>query len=89
MGRPTVESPVLVSANYKLSFDRLRSQLTGLDTWMLVLDTRGVNVWCAAGKGTFGTNEIVGRQGEPLGEIVSHRTLVVPQLPAPGVAALR
>ena len=88
VGHPTVESPVLVSANYKLSFDRLRSQLTGLNAWMLVLDTRGVNVWCAAGKGTFGTNEIVGRvRANRLGEIVSHRTLVVPQLGAPGVAA--
>ena len=88
VGRPTVESPVLVSANYKLSFDRLRSQLTGLNAWILVLDTRGVNVWCAAGKGTFGTNEIVGRvRANRLGEIVSHRTLIVPQLGAPGVAA--
>ena len=88
VGRPTAESPVLVSANYKLSFDRLRSQLTGLNAWILVLDTRGVNVWCAAGKGTFGTDEIVGRvRANRLEEIVSHRTLVVPQLGAPGVAA--
>jgi hypothetical protein len=88
VGRPTPESPVLVSANYKMSFDRLRSQLAGLDAWLLVLDTRGVNVWCAAGKGTFGSDEIVGRvKANRLGEIVSHRTLVVPQLGAPGVAA--
>ena len=88
VGQPTPESPVLVSANYKMSFDRLRSQLTGLDAWVLVLDTRGVNVWCAAGKGTFGTDEIVGRvRANRLDEIVSHRTLVVPQLGAPGVAA--
>jgi hypothetical protein len=88
VGRPTADSPVLVSANYKLSFDSLRSQLTGLNTWILVLDTRGINVWCAAGKGTFGTDEIVGRvRANRLGEIVSHRTLVVPQLGAPGVAA--
>jgi acetyl-CoA decarbonylase/synthase complex subunit gamma len=59
-----------------------------VDAWVLVLDTQGVNVWCAAGKGTFGTNEIVGRvRANRLGEIVSHRTLVVPQLGAPGVAA--
>jgi acetyl-CoA decarbonylase/synthase complex subunit gamma len=88
IGHPTPESPVLVSANYKMSFDRLRSQLAGLDAWVLVLDTQGVNVWCAAGKGTFGTDEIVGRvRANRLGEVVSHRTLVVPQLGAPGVAA--
>lgn len=59
VGRPSVVSPVLVSANYKLSFDVLRRELSGLDCWILVLDTKGVNVWCAAGKGTFGTAEVV------------------------------
>jgi acetyl-CoA decarbonylase/synthase complex subunit gamma len=78
----------LVSANYKLSFDRLRSRLGGRDVWILVLDTRGVNVWCAAGKGTFGTEEIVRLvKATGLGEVVSHTKLVVPQLGAPGVSA--
>jgi len=88
VGRPTAESLVMVSANYKLSFDRLRSQLGGLDAWILVLDTRGINVWCAAGKGTFGTDELVARiEATGLRDVVTHRTLVVPQLGAPGVAA--
>jgi len=88
VGRPDVESPVLVSANYKLSFDALRRELTGLDAWLLAIDTRGINVWCAAGKGTFGTDEIVRRvRASGLEKVVSHRTLVVPQLGAPGVAA--
>lgn len=90
VGRPTPESPVLVTANYKMSFDRLRSQLSGIDAWVLVLDTKGINVWCAAGKGTFGTDEIVSRvQAVRLGEIVSHRRLILPQLSAPGVSAHR
>jgi hypothetical protein len=56
--------------------------------YILVLDTRGVNVWCAAGKGTFGTDELVQRITEvQLAEIVSHRRLILPQLGAPGVAA--
>src|SRR4030042_5521742 len=88
VGRPTPYSPALVSANYKMSFDRLRSQLGGLDAWILVLDTRGINVWCAAGKGTFGTEEIIRRiQATGLAGGVSHRTLIVPQLGAPGGAA--
>ena len=88
VGQPSRDSPVLVSANYKMSFDRLRCQLTGLDAWILVLDTKGVNVWCSAGKGTFGTDEIVRRvEATNLLEVVAHRTLVVPQLGAPGVAA--
>jgi hypothetical protein len=88
VGNATSESPVLVSANYKLSFDHLRSKLSGLDAWIMVLDTRGVNVWCAAGKGTFGTEEIVRLiEVTRLGEIVSHTKLVVPQLGAAGVSA--
>jgi hypothetical protein len=88
LGNPKPESPVFVSANYTLSFDALRSSLAGIDGYILVLDTKGINVWCAAGKGTFGTNEIVLRvMVTRLGEVVNHRKLILPQLGAPGVAA--
>jgi len=88
VGNPTDLSPVFVSANYKLSFDRLRSHLDGLEGWIMVIDTKGINVWCAAGKGTFGSNEIVTRIGYTrLAEVVSHRRIIVPQLGAPGIAA--
>lgn len=88
IGTPTTDSPVLVSANYKLSFDILRREVGGLDLWILVIDTKGVNVWCAAGKGTFGTAEIISRvESTELKKVVSHRRLIVPQLGAPGVAA--
>jgi hypothetical protein len=88
VGKPDTASPVLVSANYKLTFDALRKKLTALDCWLLILDTKGVNVWCAAGKGTFGTDELVNRIEEAgLTEIVEHRRLIVPQLGATGVSA--
>ena len=88
VGKPDHKSPVLVSANYKLTFDALRKELSGLNCWILVLDTNGINVWCAAGKGTFGTDELVSRITKTgLSEIVSHKTLVLPQLGAPGVRA--
>jgi hypothetical protein len=88
LGKPGEKSPVLVSANYKMSFDRLRKALPDRDAWILVLDTKGINVWCAAGKGTFGTLELVRRiQITGLEQIVSHRELILPQLSGPGVAA--
>jgi len=88
IGKPTPESPVFVTANYALSFDALRSALDRVDGYILVLDTQGVNVWCAAGKGTFGTDELVKRIEETrLHEVVNHRVLILPQLGAPGVAA--
>ncbi len=88
LGKPDSNSPVLVTANYKLTFDALRKELDGLDAWILVLDTKGVNVWCAAGKGTFGTMELLNRiLLTQLDKVVSHRTLILPQLGAPGVSA--
>jgi hypothetical protein len=88
IGNPTADSEVLVSANYKLSFDVLRRAVNGLNLWILVIDTKGINVWCAAGKGTFGTAEIIKRvEASKLHNIVSHRRLILPQLGAPGVAA--
>jgi hypothetical protein len=87
LGAPDKLSEVFVSANYKLSFDKLRRSLKGLNAWILVLDTKGINVWCAAGEGTFGTEELAKRVAEVgLQSVVDHRRLIVPQLGGPGVA---
>jgi hypothetical protein len=88
VGTPNNESDVFVSANYKLSFDALRKSLKSINAWILVIDTKGINVWCAAGKGTFGTDNIVNSiKATSLDLIVKHRTVIVPQLGAVGVAA--
>jgi hypothetical protein len=87
LGNPSPESPAFASANYTLSFDALRSALAGTDAWILVLDTKGINVWCAAGKGTFGTDELIRRiEAAGLARVVTHRKIIVPQLGAPGIA---
>ena len=68
----------------------LRKNLGGLNVWILVLETYGINVWCAAGKGTFGSEELIRQIKESRLDIhVSHRRLIVPQLGAPGVSAKR
>jgi acetyl-CoA decarbonylase/synthase complex subunit gamma len=88
LGTPNPKSFVFVTANYKMSFDCLRKALGNQDAWILVLDTNGINVWCAAGKGTFGTEELVRRvQASGLEKVVEHRDLILPQLGAPGIAA--
>lgn len=88
IGNPSNESPVLVTANYKLSFDTLRSSLQGKDAWLLVIDTRGINVWCAAGKRTFSADEIAFHvKRTNLDKIVAHRELILPQFAAVGVAS--
>jgi hypothetical protein len=88
VGNPTPESPVLATGNYKLSFDHLRKQLKGIDAWILVVDTRGINVWCAGGKGTFSAAE-VNRLIEltSLSDHVAHKKIILPQLSANGVCS--
>jgi hypothetical protein len=88
VGTPDTESEVLVTANFKLTFDHLRRELEDINAWILVLDTNGVNVWCAAGKKTFSTQELVKRiKSSSLDKIVSHKRLIVPQLGATGISA--
>ncbi|MBI5885642.1 MAG: acetyl-CoA synthase subunit gamma [Deltaproteobacteria bacterium] len=87
VGAPGPDSDVFVSANYRLSFNVLRRSLRNMNAWILVIDTKGINVWCAAGKGAFGTDELVGRIFETrLSNIVNHRRIILPQLGGPGVA---
>lgn len=88
VGEPTGESDVFVTSNYKLTFDILRRSLKGMNAWVLVLDTKSINVWCAAGKGTFGTEELVRRIEESkLAMVVTHKKIILPQLGAVGVNA--
>ncbi len=86
-GNPDKNSQVLVTSNYKLTFDHLRKELSELNTWILILDTRGINVWCAAGKGTFGTDELIEKiKSSGIEKIVNHKKIIVPQLGATGVS---
>lgn len=87
LGSPDESSPVLVSCNFKLTFDILRRQLAGRSCWLLLVETYGINVWCAAGKQSFNTNEVAQRvKSSGLDRLVSHRTLILPQLAGPAVA---
>ena len=53
-----------------------------------MVDTRGINVWCAAGKKTFTAEEVAYQvQSAKLDQLVAHRELILPQLAASGVAA--
>lgn len=89
LGAPDPASPVVVTANYKMTYDLVRKALAGQNAWLLVLETYGINVWCAAGKGTFGTGELVRRvEAAGLGDIVSHRELILPILGAAGVKGI-
>jgi len=88
LGSPDEEASVFVTANYTLSFDALRAALKDQDVYILVLDTKGINVWCAAGKGTFGTEELISKvKSTGLKRKVNQHRLILPQLGATGVSA--
>lgn len=87
LGNPGKEAEVIVTSNYKLSFDIVRRSLKGLNAWILVLETYGINVWCAAGKGTFGSDELIRQiKDSQLKLYVTNKRIIVPQLGAPGVS---
>lgn len=86
VGDVSDNSPVLVTCNYKLTFDTLRKSLTSGSYWILVLDTKGINVWCAAGKGTFSSKELIYQiQKYNLKSIVRHKKIILPQLGASSI----
>jgi NAD-dependent dihydropyrimidine dehydrogenase PreA subunit len=90
IGNPGRDAPVLVTGNYALTVRRLEEVLRGHDVWLLVANSRGINVWCAAGGGHFTHHDVIAaiRAGR-LSEHVSHRRVVLPQLSATGVEPKR
>ena len=87
-GSPDRSSPVLVTCNYELTvrlvLDRLRED--GLDAWVLVAPTGGVNVWCAGGAGEFTEDSVISvLTTSGIEDLVDHRDLYLPQLAANGI----
>ncbi len=90
VGHPQRVSPVLVTCNFHLTVNRLTRTLkrSAVDAWVLVADSKGVNVWCAAGGDEFNTHSVVsGVKTSGIADLVDHRTLILPPLSAPGVVA--
>jgi NAD-dependent dihydropyrimidine dehydrogenase PreA subunit len=86
IGQPDAESPVLVTANFTLTVKRVRQALAGRNAWLLVVNTEGINVWCAAAGDIFTEHRVIdGIKVSRLAAKVSHRELILPALSAPGV----
>jgi hypothetical protein len=83
LGAPGEDSAVIVTASYRLTFDLLRRDLAGVSCWILVLDTRGLDVASAAAVGRFSTDELVNRVlSSRVSRVVRHRRIVLPGLAA-------
>ncbi len=87
IGNPGSKSPVLVTGNFDLTVRRVVRALDGsVDCWLLVADSAGINVWCAAGGGYFTAEKVIAAlKTYRVADVVDHHALILPQLCANGV----
>jgi ferredoxin len=79
---------VILTCNFALTVAGVERALRGLDAWLLIANSRGINVWCAAGGGHLTTHEAVSAlKTTDIAERVTHRKVVLPQLAAVGIEA--
>jgi len=88
IGNPDRESPVLLTCNYNLTVERVKRALKGIDAYLLVANSRGINVWCGAAGGHFSHHDVISvLKTSGIEKLVDHRTVVLPQLAATGIEA--
>jgi len=79
---------VLVTGNYDLTVRRLLRALEGIDAWVAIAPSRGINVWCAAAGGHLTSHQVVtALKTSGVEDRVEHRRAILPQLAATGVLA--
>ncbi len=85
-GNPGPDSPVFLTCNFTLTVRRLLRALAGRDAWVLVANSHGINVWCAAGGGYLTHHDVIAvLRFTEISGVVNHRRLILPQLAATGV----
>ncbi len=86
VGNPDDRSPVFLSGNYTLTVQRVLRKLSGTDSYLLVANSRGSNVWCAAGMNEFSEYDVIDAINvSDLKTLVKHRRIIAPVYAAPGV----
>jgi len=86
IGNPGPDSPVVLTGNYTLTVRRLVEVLASRDAWLLVANSHGINVWCAAGGGHLTHHDVIAvLRSSGIGDQVRHRRLILPQLAATGI----
>jgi NAD-dependent dihydropyrimidine dehydrogenase PreA subunit len=86
IGNPDRNSPVLLTCNFRLTVERVKRALEGIDAYLLIANSRGVNVWCAATGGLLTNHDVVSvLKTSGIAELAGHREVILPQLAATGV----
>ena len=86
IGNPGPDSPVLLTGNYILTVERVKKAVQGLDLFLLVANSKGINVWCAATGGHFTNHSVISAlKTSGIEKMVKHREVILPQLAATGI----
>ncbi len=86
VGNPGSDSPVVVTGNYTETVRRVRKALRGENVWLLVANSKGINVWCAAGGGHLTHHDIISAIITSGAETkIDNHKLILPQLGATGI----
>jgi NAD-dependent dihydropyrimidine dehydrogenase PreA subunit len=86
VGIPNERSPVFLSGNYTLTVQRVLRKLRGCDCYLLVANSRGSNVWCAAGMNEFTEYDVIDAINvSGIKNLVQHRRIIAPVYAAPGI----
>lgn len=88
VGSPDRSSPVLVTCNFDLTVREVIRTLKqdGINAWLLVAPTKGVNAWCAGGAGDFSADSVISIiKTSGIEDLVDHRRIILPQLAANGI----
>ncbi|MFX1313726.1 MAG: HgcAB-like fusion protein [Promethearchaeota archaeon] len=89
VGNPDKKSPVFLTCNFCITVKRVLKALKGLDCYLLIAPSKGINVWCGACGDDFRTDSVISIiKTSGINELVDHRTLILPQLSAPGIDPL-
>ncbi|KKL71107.1 hypothetical protein LCGC14_2098220 [marine sediment metagenome] len=86
-GQPDENSPIIVTANYLFTYIKVMRDIKGIDAWVLCVDSKGINVWCAARGNNFGNRQVIEAvEATGIATLTNKKTLILPQLSAGGVA---
>lgn len=86
IGHPDRNSPVILTGNFRLTVERVKRALRGLDAYLLVADSAGINVWCASAGGYLTNHQVISAiKTSGVEGLVNHHTIIAPQLAAVGI----
>jgi NAD-dependent dihydropyrimidine dehydrogenase PreA subunit len=86
IGTPGPSSPVFLTGNFRLTLERVQRALEGIDAYLLVANSHGVNVWCSATGGLLSNHDVISvLKTSGIEDLVHHRQVILPQLAATGI----